>query len=150
VRAQAHILCAQGLSPSRVTHSDKRIERVQPRFIGEFIDYLWSLIILTRYEFVMITGSVCKRAVKRLEKDRKDTEAQLAQVHNEEISNQPAPVRDSIQQYFQQIASDLQQSLQQTQQAWSKFNEFNQAQGDKHERSQEYARLNRKLAIGRS
>jgi hypothetical protein len=38
------------------------------------------------------------------EKDRKDTEAQLAQVHNEEISNQPAPVRDSIQQYFQQIA----------------------------------------------
>ena len=61
------------------------------------------------------------------EKDRNDTEAQ---VHNEEISNQPALVRDSIQQYFQQIAPDLQQSLQQTQQAWSKFNEFNQAQGD--------------------
>jgi len=64
------------------------------------------------------------------EKDRNDTEAQLTQVHNEEISNQPAPVRDSIQQYFQQIAPDLQQSLQQAQQAWSKFNEFNQAQGD--------------------
>jgi hypothetical protein len=60
---------------------------------------------------------------------RRDTEAQLAQVHNEEISNQPAPV-DSIQQYFQQIAPDLQQSLQQAQQAWSKFNEFIQTQGD--------------------
>ena len=64
------------------------------------------------------------------EKDRNDTEAQLAKVHNEEISNQPAPVRDSIQQYFQQIAPDLQQSLQQAQQAWSKFDEFIQTQGD--------------------
>jgi len=63
------------------------------------------------------------------EKDRNDTEAQLAQVHNEEISNQPAPVRDSIQQYFQQTAPDLQQSLQQAQQAWSKFDEFIQTQG---------------------
>jgi hypothetical protein len=63
------------------------------------------------------------------EEDRKDAESQLAQAYNETLSNQPAPVRYSMQQNLQQVAPPDLQYLHRVQEAWKVFNEINQQQG---------------------
>ena len=55
------------------------------------------------------------------EEDRKDAQAQLAQTYKEELSNQPAPVRYSMQQNIQHIAPPHLQYLSQVPSGGSQY-----------------------------